>query len=145
MTIATGVVNEALSRDLASRFATVSKYCYENCHGIVRRCRRSIMTEARYTEGFCVDRNLRFAFEHAWIELADGSLVEPTLVLLDRYQVSRYAYFGALRCQRVELPIHLHAPLHVIFRSYREADWRMAAESAHILAGWMLVEPDPTG
>ena len=81
----------ALSLELHEAYDAQPRMCYWNAQsslirGIEDGC---LPAEAVYCEGFSIMPDAPISFEHAWVELPDGTVVDPTLPL------PGYAYFCA--------------------------------------------------
>jgi hypothetical protein len=125
------------SRTLSARVLARNGACYGNAVNALIRDVALRRQGARYVEGFVMTHSgLVTPVEHAWIELPDGSVVDPTPWYCRRTTPAR-TYFGAFRwtadqciallCQpgarytfRLLLPSHGHG----------DPAWRAAAEAA---------------
>lgn len=74
-----------LSKDIATRIHAVPKNCYGNARTAFLRFKK-LHHEGLYIEGFAVipmgNPPTLLYFEHAWIELEDGRIVDPTFAVL---------------------------------------------------------------
>lgn len=77
------VVDWKLSQQLAETFRCRIKECYSNCLSIA-----ALLPELAYHEGIATKI---VPTDHAWLVTKDGTVVDPTYVLMD---VERVDYFG---------------------------------------------------
>jgi hypothetical protein len=129
-----------LSKKAKRRVAAQVKECYWNA-------RRLILADClpgtpRYVEGVAVMNIAPIAFDHAWVELEDGTIVDPTLV------DAGYRYFGAYSydwdaCHDHEYEYPGVGPFWGVrygpWGVYRELDYQKAHIRAELVAGWPLV------
>lgn len=73
-----------LSKEIAVKINAAPKACYDNARTAFLRYKK--LQHGSYVEGFSVvplgSMHTKLHFEHAWIELADGRIVDPTWAML---------------------------------------------------------------
>lgn len=85
-----GRLDKALSMDVAARVGAKPKRCYANAMLAVQVLPE--MADAYYVEGYAMlsGRLRGVSIEHAWVEMADGRIVDPTTAALGYRAVHRY-------------------------------------------------------
>lgn len=83
-------INSERSRELAKQCDPQKKECYTNAFTSLALAGEN----AKYVEGYTVDNEIGFPFEHGWIETED-EILDPTLIMLDDDLAARYTYFPA--------------------------------------------------
>ncbi len=139
-------IDRELSRLVGHRLRTKSRDCYWNCLRALE-----VVSYTEYVEGFVVVENKFLShIEHAWLETADGVVLDPTPRFYAQ-DADRATYFPALRWSLPETwtllaehgdslttPLATYRPL----AGKRETAWRDAAlaaarhRSALALARW---------
>jgi hypothetical protein len=109
-------VDRTRSRQLARRIGARLKKCYDNA--VTALFTVPELADATYCEGAVLSPVFLSSFEHAWIETADGTILDPTLALPDFIQRERWGiYFMGHRYTHKELLSHadhtgnLHLPI----------------------------------
>lgn len=97
--ISTKPANNGRSAELSERCRAVIKECYKNSVLALPL----VMTDepAEYVEGYVIDTDIGFPFEHGWIE-TETEILDPTLIKLDD-DLSRYVYVPASRFTYAEI------------------------------------------
>src|SRR5579875_292416 len=84
-----------LSKEIADKINAAPKACYENASTAFQRYKK--LQKGSYVEGFAVaslgKMPTKLHFEHAWIELEDGRIVDPTWAILGH----KAEYFPGIR------------------------------------------------
>jgi hypothetical protein len=86
------MLDVARSLAAAKRITVQPKECYANALYTLL-CHREYRS-AWYVEGFANTHNGGGPFEHGWVELAEGSIIDPTLAVLGHTNVT---YFPAIK------------------------------------------------
>jgi len=130
-----------LSKEFASKIHAAPKNCYENARTAFLRYKK--LYGGQYIEGFAVvplgSSSTKLDFEHAWIELEDGRIIDPTWVLLKHRAVEyfpgiklTYDEFKAWRKEKKEFPFFYNFG----FGGYSHPGFREARKSAMIAGGY---------
>lgn len=100
-------VDFAVSREMEWKVQAENGQCYRNAYGAIKRL--SNVPGARYVEGWVVWDDLQVPFEHGWLELPDGTIVDPTPAYCNRTDAR--TYFGGYHWTATELRDHCIAIL----------------------------------
>lgn len=82
-------LNRVLSERLAEQVEAQPRDCYRNA--VMGLLTQPWLEDAVYVEGHARPHDLGIPFEHGWLEMPDGSVVDPTWVLLHDCVVEYYA------------------------------------------------------
>src|SRR5437868_5824362 len=93
-----------LSKDIAVRINATPKGCYENAKTAFLRYKK--LRGGSYIEGFAVvtfgSSSTKLDFEHAWIELEDGRIIDPTYSILQHRNTE---YFPGIKLNYEEFKL----------------------------------------
>lgn len=129
-------VNTTLSRELAEIVEAQSKQCYRNAV-MALGTGHARLAGAVYVEGWVIQAKLPIPIEHGWVELADGSVIDPTLCLIDddaTLQGSRYvAGKRFTEDEALTLAVRGPLPLHSQngYAITRSKEWQAAMREAY--------------
>src|SRR5260221_60545 len=79
-----GIDYEA-SCELADEISARASNCWGNSLTALRQARSLKGKQARYVEGWAVDKRFGMIYEHGWIELGDGTVLDATAAANDHY------------------------------------------------------------
>lgn len=100
-------VDFQLSRELEWKVEAENGQCYLNAYRATNRL--SGVPGARYVEGWVVWHDAPVPIEHGWLEMPDGTIVDPTPVYCNR--TDGRTYHGAYYWTATELTDHCIAIL----------------------------------
>jgi hypothetical protein len=98
------------SLSIAQKMGNVPQTCWANVVRALRTHRRQL-GNVMYVEGWCAAPEIDFVGEHGWLELEDGTILDPTYAARDNEDGKRlhYEYFPALHYRPEELKgVRLH-------------------------------------
>jgi hypothetical protein len=114
------------------------------------RLQEKHLGHALYVEGWCAMPEISMVQEHGWLELQDGTILDPTYAAADHGQGKRlqYNYFPALRYRLNELKgVRLHSLPRIWktggFGGLRNEAYYAAMNSAYQLIGYPALERQP--
>jgi hypothetical protein len=93
--------NYTLSQAIAAKIAARPKACWANALTALRSQKQ--LHDAFYVEGWFLRTAEPLPIEHGWIELKDGTIVDPTVVVVLDDQHESYAYFPGVRYTQEDL------------------------------------------
>ncbi len=106
------------------------------------RMKRFHLSNAIYVEGWCAMPGIGLVQPHGWIELQDGTILDPTYMMADHEQGQRnlYVYFPALHYKLEELKgVRLRSLPRIWrtggFEGLRNEAYREAMENAYRCVG----------
>lgn len=150
---ARGAVDAPLSAHIAREIGAAPGQCWANAYAATYYYRPLIKKHAKYVEGWIVlQPDGSMPIEHAWIELSDGLIVEPTLCLLSWWRPTSSAYFAGRKFTRRALKKPTKSgcdlPLTHTYnnKAYRQAyldAWRHQGaplEFIERLDGWLVLD-----
>jgi hypothetical protein len=71
------------SLSIADKVLTIPKQCWSNALRALRRCKKQLK-DAYYVEGH-IELLENFFIQHGWLELPDGTIIDPTRAYLEKY------------------------------------------------------------
>ncbi len=124
-----------LSKMVAKAVRAKPKECYFNAWRGLSIC--PALEDGLYVEGYVYAPKIPFVFEHGWIELPDGTVVDPTL-----YRDLGNEYFAGLRftLEQTLAPLMERRTL-PIFDHYRYNDPALAPFRVAQAAAWAKILP----
>ncbi len=114
-------LNYILSQEIAAKIAAQPKACWANALTALRSQKQ--LQGAFYVEGWFLQTAEPLPIEHGWIELADGTIVDPTVVVVDE-PYKCFEYFPGVRYTQEDLKWVRVSQLPHVWKFGRRAGFR---------------------